>query len=373
MANPLKVLVDLQARQNVAVSGNLEVTGTTALGTITGSALKVNGAAVITGGLTVTGSSLLASVSASSNAQIGGTLTVGGVSSLGVVTSSAQLVNGDATVTGNLVVTGTSVLSGAVTIHGNLDVKGTTTSISATNLVISDKLIVVGDGATNAAQADGAGFTIGSTTASFKYDQSGWFISTENLNIASGKDPKIAGTSVLSATELKNGVVSASLAYNNSSLNVVGAVTASGDIKGGAKVYAATTGTLSHAAAATGANGLDIADAIRLLDSAIVGGGVTAADVNAEYESVRHRETGSFSAGEAVITLNNTKFPTASIDFVSLDVMVKSGSGDWENDLVSVAMKVTGSNIQVTIGALSDVDTYRLIAVNEASGAFTLV
>lgn len=373
MANPLKVLVDLQARQNVAVSGNLEVTGAASLGVVTGSGLKVNGNAVVTGGLTVTGSSLLTSLSASSNAQVGGTLQVGGVSTLGVITSSHHLVQGNATVTGALEVTGASVLSGAVTIHGNLDVKGTTTSISATNLVISDKLIVVGDGATNAATADGAGFTIGSTTASFKYDQSGWFISTENLNIASGKALKIAGTDVLSATELKSGVVSASLAYNNSSLNVVGAVTASGDIKSGAKLYAATTGTLSHAAAATGANGVDVADAIRLLDAAIAGAGVNAADINAEYESVRHRETGSFVAGEVVVTLNNTKFPTSAINFVSLDVMVKSGSGDWENDLVSVAMAVSGSSINVTIGALSDVDTYRLIAVNEASGAFSIV
>ena len=54
--------------------------------------------------------------------------------------------------------------SGTVTISGNLDVQGTTTTVSSTNLEVTDKNILIAKGSTSDAQADGAGITIDSAT-----------------------------------------------------------------------------------------------------------------------------------------------------------------------------------------------------------------
>ena len=54
--------------------------------------------------------------------------------------------------------------SGTVTISGNLDVTGTTTTVSSTNLEVTDKNILISKGSTTDAQADGAGITIDSAT-----------------------------------------------------------------------------------------------------------------------------------------------------------------------------------------------------------------
>ena len=54
--------------------------------------------------------------------------------------------------------------SGTVTISGNLNVSGTTTTVSSTNLEVTDKNILIAKGSTSDAQADGAGITIDSAT-----------------------------------------------------------------------------------------------------------------------------------------------------------------------------------------------------------------
>ena len=54
--------------------------------------------------------------------------------------------------------------SGTLTISGNLDVQGTTTTVSTTNLEVTDKNILIAKGSTSDAQADGAGITIDSAT-----------------------------------------------------------------------------------------------------------------------------------------------------------------------------------------------------------------
>ena len=51
--------------------------------------------------------------------------------------------------------------AGDVILRGNLTVEGVTTTVNSTTVSIDDKNIVLADSATNAAQADGAGLTIG--------------------------------------------------------------------------------------------------------------------------------------------------------------------------------------------------------------------
>lgn len=99
-----------------------------------------------------------------------------------------------------------------VTIAGNLNVTGSTTTISTTNLEVTDKLIVIGDGATDTQGADGAGFNIGTSGVSLTYDlaNTSW-TSSESWNLATGKTYKIAGTTVIGSTSLGANIVGSSL------------------------------------------------------------------------------------------------------------------------------------------------------------------
>lgn len=101
-----------------------------------------------------------------------------------------------ATFTGNLTASG-------VTVNGDLTVNGTTTTINSTVLSIDDVNIVLADGASTSAAVDGAGITLGTTGITFTYSNTGTrWSSTENLNIATNKTYQIAGTTVLSATQV---------------------------------------------------------------------------------------------------------------------------------------------------------------------------
>ena len=60
-----------------------------------------------------------------------------------------------------------------VKIHGNLEVDGTTTQIDSQTLTVVDKDIVIANGVSSSANADGAGIIVGSNVASIKYVHTG--------------------------------------------------------------------------------------------------------------------------------------------------------------------------------------------------------
>ena len=100
--------------------------------------------------------------------------------------------------------------SGAVTIAGDLTVNGTTTNINTTNLVVEDKNIVLGDVTSPTdVTADGGGITLkGTTDKTLNWvDATDAWTSSEHVNIASGKEYRIAGTKVLDATSLGSAVL----------------------------------------------------------------------------------------------------------------------------------------------------------------------
>ena len=108
------------------------------------------------------------------------------------------------------------------TIKGNLTVEGTTTTIDTQNLIVEDKNIGIGSVA-NASDttADGGGITLfGSTNHTITWINStdSWEFS-ENINVVSGKEFRIAGTTILNATTLGSSVI-------NSSLTSVGTISA---------------------------------------------------------------------------------------------------------------------------------------------------
>jgi|688.fasta_scaffold06877_5 hypothetical protein len=112
--------------------------------------------------------------------------------------------------------------SGNVVISGNLTVNGATTVINSTTVSVDDKLIELGSTASPSdATADGGGIVLKGTTDKsiiFTDATDSWDLS-EHANLASGKEYKINGASVLSSDSLGSGVV-------NSSLESVGVLSA---------------------------------------------------------------------------------------------------------------------------------------------------
>lgn len=117
-------------------------------------------------------------------------------------------------VPGTLDVTGAATFDAAVTIQGDLTVNGTTTTIDTQHLIVEDKNVVIGQVTTPSdVTADGGGITLkGTTDKTINWvDATDAWTFSEHVNIASGKEYRIAGTKVLDATSLGSAVVSSSL------------------------------------------------------------------------------------------------------------------------------------------------------------------
>jgi len=105
-------------------------------------------------------------------------------------------------------------IAGNVTIEGNLTVNGTETIINVDILQVEDKSIEIGKVATPTdVTADGGGIVLKAIvdkTITWINSTAAWTFS-EHVNIASGKEYRIAGTKVLDATSLGSGVTGSSL------------------------------------------------------------------------------------------------------------------------------------------------------------------
>jgi hypothetical protein len=106
--------------------------------------------------------------------------------------------------------------AGTVTVQGNLTVNGTTTTINSTVLSVDDKNIVLADGNSSDASADGGGITLkGLTDKTWNWvDATDAWTSSEHINLASGKVLKIAGTEVLSVSQYTGNASTATTATN---------------------------------------------------------------------------------------------------------------------------------------------------------------
>lgn len=96
-------------------------------------------------------------------------------------------------------------VSGNVVVTGTLEVQGTTTTINSSTLVVTDKNIELGKVATpSESTADQGGITLKSTTDHtilYTAATTSWDFS-DHVNLASGKEFKINGTTKLSATAI---------------------------------------------------------------------------------------------------------------------------------------------------------------------------
>ena len=134
------------------------------------------------------------------------------------------------TLTGQQTITGKKIFTGAIdfsaatvsgftvggnfSVLGDLTVSGTTTFVNSTTVEVKDKNLELGKVASPSdTTADGGGITLlGSTNKSLAWSNStdSW-TSSEHLDLASGKEYKINGSSVLSSTTLGSAITSSSL------------------------------------------------------------------------------------------------------------------------------------------------------------------
>jgi hypothetical protein len=107
-------------------------------------------------------------------------------------------------------------ITGNLKVSGNLIIQGDAFTINTTTLQIEDKNIELNKtsvGVVTDIDADGGGITLHGTTdktLTYAYAYTSWD-SSENFNLVANKSYKINYTTVLSATELGNGVVNSNL------------------------------------------------------------------------------------------------------------------------------------------------------------------
>lgn len=166
-------------------------------------------------------------ISVSNTSTEGGTFTVTntGVTSIAGTTNEIEVNTSTGSVTvglpANVTVTTDLNVGNDLTVTGNLTVNGNTVTVNATTVTVDDKNIELASTASPSdATADGGGITLkGTTDKTFNWvDSTDSWTSSEHMNLLSGKEYKIDGTSVLSSTTLGSGIL-------NSSLTSVGTIT----------------------------------------------------------------------------------------------------------------------------------------------------
>ena len=149
------LLTDL-AGTNLAVEGTdsltlaSSITGITATGSFSGSFTgDGSGLSGLATTLTISGSTAGTTVALGSQ-----TLTIAGTANEIESVATAQTITiglpNDVTIGNDLTVTNDVLVSGNTTIEGNLNVNGTTTTISSSNLLVSDKFAMFASGSTSA-------------------------------------------------------------------------------------------------------------------------------------------------------------------------------------------------------------------------------
>ena len=208
----------------------------------------------------------------------------------------------------DVIVSNNTTVGGGLTVTGNLVVNGTTTTINSTTISVDDKNIELGSTASPSdSSADGGGITLKGTTdhtISWSNTNDSWDFS-EHVNIVTGKEYRIADTSVLSATTLGSGVV-------NSSLTSVGTIT-SGTWQGTAiaNAYLANStisgvslgsnlNTLTLGVSGTGLSGSQTYDGSGAVTFTVTS---NATNANTASTIVARDASGNFSAGTITASL----------------------------------------------------------------------
>jgi hypothetical protein len=221
-------------------------------------------------------------------------------------------------------------------LSGDLTVNGTTTTINSTEITIDDKNLTLGSVATPTdAGADGGGITLkGATDKTLNWiDATDAWTSSEHFNLATGKELKIAGTSVLSGSTLGSGVT-------GSSLTSVGTITSG-------------TWTGTAIAIANGGTGATSAGNARTALGLAIG-----SDVQAYNSTLAAVAGGTYTGDDSITTVGTIT------------------AGTWTGSTIAVANGGTGitsfgSGIATFLGTPSSANL--LAAVTDETGTGALV
>ena len=249
----------------------------------------------------------------------------------GAVTSAKLDTNID--IAGTLDVTGVGTFDSNVTIAGNLTVNGTTTTIDTQNLVVEDHNIVIGSVATPTdLTADGGGVTLkGSTDHTIIWTNStdSWDFS-EHVNIASGKEFRIAGTKVLDATSFGSAVVSSSLTsvgtiatgtWSASTIAVDKGGTGQTSYTNGQLLIGNTTGNTLAKATLTAGSGVSITNGAGSIEISATGSGGTVSSVDVAG-GTGLTSTGGPVTSSGTITVNLDDTAVTAGSYTAADITV---------------------------------------------------
>ena len=199
---------------------------------------------------------------------------------------------------------GTATFGGSVIVNGDFTVQGNTTTLNTTTLNVEDFNITMGLTLTSAAQCTGAGIGIGvGTGITFAYDHStsaGW-LSSVNIDLASGKEYRIGGTRVLNSSALGSGIT-------GSSLTQVGTITS------GTWNSSFAAGIISNADINASAGIVDTKLATIATPGKVSNAATTAVSANTANTIVLRDGSGNFTAGTitAALTGNASTATTAT-------------------------------------------------------------
>jgi len=146
------------------------------------------------------------------------TITNSGVTSISGTTNKivADASTGAVTLTlpDDVSITQDATVGRNLTVTGNLTVNGDTVTVNTSTLVVEDKNIQLANTASPSdTAADGGGITLlGTTNHTFNWvNATDAWTSSEHMDLASGKEFKIAGTKVLDGSSLGTGITASSL------------------------------------------------------------------------------------------------------------------------------------------------------------------
>ena len=279
-------------------------------------------------------------------------------------------------------------ITGSLIITADLTVQGTTTTIDTTTLAVKDKNIEMGVvGTPTDVTADGGGITLkGATDKTINWvDSTDAWTFSEHIDLATGKEIYINGTSVLNATTLGSGVTGSSLTsvgtiatgtWNGTAVDPAYGGTGQSTYTDGELLIGNSTGNTLSKATLTAGSGVTITNGSGTIEiAATAGGTVTSVDVTG---GTGLTSSGGPITGSGSITVDLDDTAVTAGSYTAADITV-----DAQGRLTSAA---NGANVAKTNaantftsaqtfsgGASDSKGDLRDVPQNSQTAAYTLV